>query len=215
MPENQSQTSGRPVCPADEILNIAREALRLRAVIRDQPKGERSIGRAVNIYKAVKMSDSPVIDTEADGWLFQICLKLARSQQGAFHLDDYVDGSGYFALYGEAAAAAENEPKPECICGSNEACSKSCNREVAPHLSSSVNRFYERVSQLPDGWYWLHSVLGTDTCLVKLYTPLGASRGIGFGAWDGGAFMPVCEVDPDAWLEPAAFVAGPASAVID
>ena len=41
--------------------------------------------------------------TEEEGWIFMVFLKLARSQQGEFKLDDYVDMAAYAALAGESA----------------------------------------------------------------------------------------------------------------
>jgi len=43
------------------------------------------------------------VDTEEKGWLFMVLLKIVRSQQGDFKLDNYEDGGAYFGLMGEAA----------------------------------------------------------------------------------------------------------------
>lgn len=57
---------------------------------------------------------------------------------------------------------------------------------------------------LPDGFYLLQKEGDTEVCIVKLYTPIEPSyRGIGFGVWDGGGFMPISEFDEDSFLVPA------------
>lgn len=86
---------------APDILQAGIDAMADRAATRDQPSGERSMARAVAIYHAAKGSSA--IGTERDGWLFMICLKLARAQGGGHNLDDYIDGAAYCALMGEAA----------------------------------------------------------------------------------------------------------------
>jgi hypothetical protein len=43
--------------------------------------------------------------TEEQGWMFMSILKMVRSQQGNFKLDNYEDGAAYFALAAEAAAS--------------------------------------------------------------------------------------------------------------
>ena len=86
---------------APDILQAGIDAMADRAATRDQPSGERSMACAVAIYHAAK--GSTTIDTERDGWLFMVCLKLARAQGGGHNLDDYIDGAAYCALMGEAA----------------------------------------------------------------------------------------------------------------
>lgn len=81
---------------AEDFLQSALDALKNRAAIRDQDS-ERSMARAVKIYNA--MSRIPI--DEADGWRLMVALKLARSMQGSFHADDYIDMAGYAALLGE------------------------------------------------------------------------------------------------------------------
>jgi len=41
--------------------------------------------------------------TVLQGWIFMLCLKLARSQQGKYHADDFIDLTGYAVLAGEEA----------------------------------------------------------------------------------------------------------------
>lgn len=86
---------------ADEILESALDALRQRAALRDQPTGERSAARAAAIFSAWKGREM----SEDDAWCFLLCLKMARSEQGKFHLDDYIDLASYPALLGEHRAS--------------------------------------------------------------------------------------------------------------
>lgn len=82
---------------ANDVLAEAAAALGNRAVERDAPDGERSMATTVALFNTVKGTSL----TEGDGWLFMILLKIVRGEQGKFRLDDYVDGSAYFALKGE------------------------------------------------------------------------------------------------------------------
>lgn len=93
---------------ADDFLKEALGALMDRAASRDVEE-ERSMARAVRIYHEVRGKSG--MDSEADGWMFMICLKLARDAQGKFHADDVVDLAGYAGLYGECRHR-ENEPSP-------------------------------------------------------------------------------------------------------
>ena len=84
------------------VLLEAAEVLQSRGKERDQPNGERSMQKAVNIFNAIH----PEIGlTEVQGWRFMQCLKLAREVQGSFREDDYLDGVGYAALKAECAIA--------------------------------------------------------------------------------------------------------------
>ena len=84
---------------SQEILNAAIQAQADRAASRDLPDGERSMRRAVEAFNALEGTTL----TEAQGWRFMAVLKMARATAGGFSLDDYVDGSSYMALAGEAA----------------------------------------------------------------------------------------------------------------
>lgn len=84
---------------APEILQMAAEAISDRAAQRDMPEGERSMARCVAAFNALTGHQL----SERDGWLFMVQLKAARATAGAHRLDDYVDGSSYFGLAGEAA----------------------------------------------------------------------------------------------------------------
>ena len=84
---------------ASNILKEASDCLVNRAVERDKEGGERSMKSCVKAFNALTGHTL----TEEQGWIFMAVLKAARSQGGAFKLDDYVDGASYFALAGEAA----------------------------------------------------------------------------------------------------------------
>lgn len=87
---------------AEEILCRARQHMRDRAKTYDKPGGERSIGAAVEAFKAV--TGDGEMNSEERGWLFMELLKMVRSQQGEYRADNYEDGTAYGALRGEAAA---------------------------------------------------------------------------------------------------------------
>lgn len=82
---------------ATVFIKLALEALESRAKDRDTPQGERSMKRAVAIFKA----RTDIELSEYQGWVFMQCLKHAREAQGAYSLDDTVDDIGYAALRGE------------------------------------------------------------------------------------------------------------------
>lgn len=82
------------------ILAEAGETQVSRGVTYDSPKGERSMGKTVamfNIHTGFNL-------TEEQGWQFMELLKMVRSGQGDFKLDNYVDGTSYASLAGESAA---------------------------------------------------------------------------------------------------------------
>lgn len=89
---------------ASDILRAGAEAIAAKAVERDQPLGERTAARAARIFNAITGRHGVGGLNEHEAWLFMVALKLARAQQGAFQLDDYVDGAAYIALAGECAA---------------------------------------------------------------------------------------------------------------
>lgn len=88
-----------------DILNQAIEAQRDRAATYDSPTGERSMGKTVAMFRILHGFDL----TEEQGWQFMELLKMARSSQGDFKLDNYVDGSGYASLAGDAAYRERGE----------------------------------------------------------------------------------------------------------
>jgi hypothetical protein len=78
--------------------------MRDRASTYDKPGGERSMAKTIALFNTLVDTDL----TEKDGWMFMALLKMVRSQQGDFRIDNYEDGCAYFALAAEAGAAARN-----------------------------------------------------------------------------------------------------------
>lgn len=84
---------------AQEILVDAHNAISCRAIERDIDI-ERSMKRAVAIFNAFSGRSL----TETEGWMFMVCLKMARAKAGKFQRDDYIDMASYAALAGECDA---------------------------------------------------------------------------------------------------------------
>lgn len=70
-----------------------------RASTYDQPEGERSMAATVKAFSAT----TGIAMTEEQGWHFMVLLKLVRSQQGGYRVDNYEDAAAYCGLMGEAA----------------------------------------------------------------------------------------------------------------
>ena len=87
---------------ADEILQIADETIAQRGVMYDSTgqQQERSMGKVVTMFNALTGHEL----TNEQGWKFMCLLKLARSEQGEFSLDSFIDLAAYAALAGEEAA---------------------------------------------------------------------------------------------------------------
>lgn len=92
----------------EELLRSAAKAIEDRGKLRDKPDGERSMARAVDAFNGLVGGDRRL--TEAEGWLFMCCLKMARGTAGQAHLDDAADLAGYAALWGECITAPQPEP---------------------------------------------------------------------------------------------------------
>lgn len=92
--------------PAARILRRSAEIIEQRAASRDQPNGEKSMAKAVQMFNVCYGTCL----TEVQGWHFMELLKMVRSAYGCYTPDDYEDKLGYAAL---AAEAAENENKGE------------------------------------------------------------------------------------------------------
>lgn len=90
-----------PIDSAPEILKEAIRCIGDRAKEREMDQ-ERSMKRCVAAFNA--MTGHTL--SEEEGWLFMVFLKVSRSQQGEFKLDDYVDMAAYAALAGECAMPA-------------------------------------------------------------------------------------------------------------
>ena len=87
----------RTICQS--AINTMRE--RGKTYDKDDKQEERSMGKTVAAFNALTGHNL----TEEQGWLFMVALKMARAQQGQYKDDNYLDGTAYFALAGEAASA--------------------------------------------------------------------------------------------------------------
>lgn len=86
---------------ASDICKQAIETMAERGKTYDkQQQQERSMGKTVAAFNALTGHKL----TEEQGWLFMVVLKMARAQQGEYKHDNYLDGTAYFALAGEAAS---------------------------------------------------------------------------------------------------------------
>lgn len=86
---------------AEDFLKQAQSEMCDRAATYDKPAGERSMAATVAMFNALTGHNL----TEEQGWKFMCCLKLVRSEQGAYRADNFVDGAAYFGLAGETAAS--------------------------------------------------------------------------------------------------------------
>jgi len=84
-----------------DILEAAAAHMKDRQVTYDSPGGERSMEKTVNMFNALLGGDR-LLTTE-QGWIFMAILKIVRSQQGTFRLDNYEDLAAYAALAAETA----------------------------------------------------------------------------------------------------------------
>lgn len=89
-----------PSIKASDVLKQGAQHMEDRAATYDNPKGERSMRATVDAFNAI----TGCMVSEEEGWLFMVLLKIVRSQQGDFKLDNYEDGAAYFALAAECAA---------------------------------------------------------------------------------------------------------------
>ena len=99
--ENIASPSTKLVNPyqsATDLLKSACNQIGNRAAERDT-ETERSMSSTVSAFNTLYGTNL----TEEQGWMFMVFLKAARSKGGSIRIDDYVDGSAYFALAGEAA----------------------------------------------------------------------------------------------------------------
>lgn len=94
---------------AENYLRRSIYALNQRARAYDAPGGEKSIGKTVELFNNLTGNSL----SESHGWLFMVCLKLVRSQQGEFKMDNFVDLAAYAALYGESQEKEVPEPVDE------------------------------------------------------------------------------------------------------
>ncbi len=94
---------------AKDILEKAADHMADRAATYDNPEGERSMGKIVAMFNALYGTSI----TEEQGWAFMAILKLVRSSQGKYRVDNYEDLTAYSALMGESAWVAKKSPDNE------------------------------------------------------------------------------------------------------
>ena len=89
---------------AVQILNEAVAIMAERGKSYDKSGGEaeRSMPKIVAMFNALTGHEL----TPEQGWKFMCCLKLARSEQGEYREDNYIDGAAYMALAGEEVEAS-------------------------------------------------------------------------------------------------------------
>lgn len=85
---------------APDVLEAGAKHMRDRAVTYDKPEGERSMEKVVQMFNLFTGHNLK----ESEGWRFMLFLKLVRSVQGEFKLDNFEDAVAYEALAAEAAA---------------------------------------------------------------------------------------------------------------
>lgn len=85
-----------------EVLTAAINHIEERASTYDASNGERSMEKTVQMFNVLMGSDRFMITEQ--GWLFMVLLKIVRSQQGEFKLDNYEDLAAYAALAAEEAS---------------------------------------------------------------------------------------------------------------
>lgn len=100
--EAKAQSVGEPPKTAPEFLERARQHMLDRAVTYDNPEGERSMAKTVELFNTLRDQNL----TEADGWTFMALLKMVRANQGEFKSDNFEDLVAYSALLGESEAKA-------------------------------------------------------------------------------------------------------------
>lgn len=87
---------------AADLLQQGADTIRQRAQFRDTPGGEYAMPLAVRLMQAY---NGGRLESDVDGNVFMVFLKLARHQNGGtLNMDDFVDGAAYMAMAGEAAA---------------------------------------------------------------------------------------------------------------
>ncbi len=84
----------------EQLAEQAKEIRDARGKQRDTPEGERSMATTVAIFNARYGTEL----NEEMGWQFMADLKSVRDSQGQFDPDNYIDGSNYILLKGEAAS---------------------------------------------------------------------------------------------------------------
>jgi hypothetical protein len=96
------------------ILESAASHIQGRTTTYDTPSGDRSMEKAVGMFNALLGGDRR-LSTE-QGWMFMAIVKMARTQQGDFRMDNYEDLAAYAALAAESAHTSRvTAARPEVV----------------------------------------------------------------------------------------------------
>lgn len=97
---DRGEPGSTDISSAPDILRRAIDLQDARAIDYDQPGGERSMGKAVQAFNAIKGREVLV---ESDGWLLQALVKMVRDQSRQHaHRDSCEDLVSYSSLYAES-----------------------------------------------------------------------------------------------------------------
>lgn len=95
--------------PSD-VLRAAAQHMEARASTYDAPNGERSMDKTVEMFNCLIGHDRAI--SVEQGWMFMAILKIVRSQQGGFKLDNYEDLAAYAALAAEEGRNRNDSSNP-------------------------------------------------------------------------------------------------------
>ena len=91
-----------------DFMSEAGQTLEARAIVRDEPDGERSMRRTGEALSELTGREF----SEREGWLLLLLLKISRANAGHYHRDDYLDAIGYAALLAESSDRENREGSP-------------------------------------------------------------------------------------------------------
>ncbi len=168
---------------AADILREAASVIEERGKLRDKPDGERSMQRAVEAYTSLR---GKVLESELDGWIFMMVLKLARATAGKIHEDDILDICGYSALAAECISRKSSEDRKQAL---DELAKEAQEMGLYPGRDDLAVGIKKKAPKVPSGNWIEHDlsgcpfprgkvvevkyrngveevvVIGTDTCL--------------------------------------------------
>lgn len=101
IPEREATT----IEQVTQILDMAATEIGGRATLYDQPDGEESMPKVIAIFNRLYGTELTV----EQGWMIMVILKIVRSANGDFKLDNYVDLAAYSAFAGKAARDQDHD----------------------------------------------------------------------------------------------------------
>lgn len=142
------------------------------------------------------MAEPPIvaIAKDADALLKEMCIASAV-EQAKLNLKDAVTIVPALHSDGLPVHAYANAVIKDCIITKG-----ACSGVVFPAEQAQQAEPVAR-DELSQGFYWLSKKDGTHKCLVRVYECEGF-LGVGFGVWDGGAYMPMPDVTEDSVFVP-------------